>query len=112
MFVSPLTQRWINNGGRGPSKNVLWRVGGGGGLYRARERRRSRRMVLITEVIRYLSVYSMFDRKLSHIVVDDGVQTHIEENTAYNDKQELQHTMTYQKIIQANSDIKIPSTKS
>ena len=73
------------------------------GPYRVREIQISRYM----EVTRYLSVYStMFQHKHSHIVIDDIIQIHIQENaarddthesTAYNDKQELHHTMTYQK---------------
>lgn len=41
----------------------------------------------------------MFEHKHSHIVVNDGIQTRIQENTARGEKQELQPTMTYQKII-------------
>ena len=63
----------------------------GGGL---RERRRSRSVVLTTKVTLYLNVYStMFEHQHSHIGVDDGIQTYIQENIACNDKQELQHTM-------------------
>ena len=51
------------------------------------ERRRSRREVLTMEVTPYLNVYStMFENKHSHIVVDDGMQTYIPDNIAYDDK--------------------------
>ena len=54
----------------------------GGGL---RERCKSRRVVLITEL--------MFEHKHSQIGADDGIQTYIQENTAYDEKPDLQHTM-------------------
>ena len=39
------------------------------------------------EVTSYVKVYStMFENKHSHIVVDDGTQSRIPENIAYNDK--------------------------
>ena len=51
------------------------------------------------EVTPYLNVYSTM-LGYSQIVVDDGAQICIQENATYNKKQELQHTMTCQKIIQ------------
>ena len=56
---------------------------------------------------------AMFEHRPLQSVVDDGIQTNIQENTthtdkrentAYNNKQELQHTVTYQKIMQENTD--------
>ena len=60
--------------------------GGGGGLSECVRRRRSRRVVLTTEVTPYVSVYStMFEHRHSQIVVDDGLQTYIQDNTVYSD---------------------------
>ena len=56
------------------------------------------------EVVRHFSVYStMCEQKHSQTVVDNAMQTYIQENTAYDDTQELQHTMTYQKRVSANT---------
>ena len=67
------------------------------------------RCIWITLVTAYLNVYStMFEHKHSQIVVDDSIQTNIQETTTYDEKQEsdmqeLKHTMTCQKIIQENT---------
>ena len=76
-----------------------------------RQRRGLRHVLLTMEATPYLDNYStMFERTHSQVVVDDGKQTYIHKNRqpmmttkTYNDKQQLQHTMPYQKIIQADS---------
>ena len=51
------------------------------------ERRRSKRVVLTMEITKYISVYSiMSEHKYYQIVVDNGIQIHMQENTAYDDK--------------------------
>ena len=55
------------------------------GPYRVHER--PKRVVLTMEITKYISVYSiMSERKYYQIVVDKGIQIHIQENTAYDDK--------------------------
>ena len=66
----------------------------------------------LTECVKDEYLDAMFEHRHLQSVVD-GIQTNIQENTthtderentAYNNKQELQHTVTYQKIIQENTD--------
>ena len=60
----------------------------GTNVCRVRERRKSRRVALTIDVTHYFSVHSaMFEHRHSHIVVDDGIQTYVKKNTAYDDKQ-------------------------
>ena len=76
------------------------------------DRRRSRREALTMEVIPYLSVYSLsigIHRLLSPTAY---IQTHVQGNTPYDDKQEhtayndvkgIQRTMSFPKIIQEHA---------
>ena len=48
------------------------------------------------EVITYINIYSTtFKHNHSHIVVNDDIQTCIQERTAYDDKHTDLHTRTY-----------------
>ena len=54
-----------------------------------RKIRRSRSEESTMEVTPYFNVYStMLDHKHSQIVVNNGIQTNIQEHTAYDDKQD------------------------
>ena len=79
---------------------VLYKLFFGGALPIVWQKRRSRHGVLTMKVasvdvhvtVNVLS--TMFGNTHSHIVVDDGTQTYMHKNTAYDDKQKIQCTMT------------------
>ena len=79
------------------------------GPFRVRECRISRHVILTVDTILYLNVDSTMLERMNSLTVTH-LQTYLQEDTAYvdkqehathNDKQELsQHTMTYQRITQ------------
>ena len=62
--------------------------------YRGIEERRPRRVIMFIQL--YLTIGS-------HRLLSTTPYKHAYKNTAYNDKQELQHTMIYKVVIQENT---------